>query len=173
MKEALKMAEEALNLGEVPVGAVFVNNLSKEIVGRGRNNTNSLKNATRHAEFEAIDEILKKQVAASEVEWKLLTVFVTVEPCVMCASALRQLGLSMVYFGCNNERFGGCGSVLSVHNCPSKFKELPCEGNYFKDEAILLLRKFYIKENEHAPNPTKKTNRLLKIEDLGNLKSVI
>jgi tRNA-specific adenosine deaminase 2 len=67
---------------------------------------------TRHAEFVAIAEILQKH---SPSVFKETVLYVTVEPCIMCASALRQLGISAVYFGCFNERFGGTGGVLTVH----------------------------------------------------------
>ena len=74
--------------------------------------------ATRHAELEAIDEILADKTLTPEMtEYPLstTTLYVTVEPCIMCASALRQLGIKRVYYGCGNDRFGGCGSVLGVN----------------------------------------------------------
>ena len=77
-----------------------------------------MKQATRHAELEAIDEILADKALTPEVrEYPLAetTLYVTVEPCIMCASALRQLGIKEVYYGCDNDRFGGCGSVLGVN----------------------------------------------------------
>jgi tRNA-specific adenosine deaminase 2 len=70
---------------------------------------------TRHAELEAIDEILLKYPASVFHETSL---YVTVEPCIMCAAALRELGIQSVYFGCWNERFGGTGSILSIHEDP-------------------------------------------------------
>ena len=66
----------------------------------------------RHAELCAVDEILKTYSA--EI-FKTTDLYVTVEPCIMCAGALRQLGVRNVFFGCANERFGGCGSVLRVN----------------------------------------------------------
>lgn len=91
----------------------------------------------------------------------------TVEPCVMCAAALRYLGIKKVYYGCANERFGGCGSVLPVHTdkkyFPKKVAELTCEMvKEFRGECVMLLRRFYVRENEKAPNPKKKTKRVLK-----------
>jgi tRNA-specific adenosine deaminase 2 len=94
------------------------------VISSGRNRTNEtlnvydstlyiLRKATRHAEMEAIDDILK--LHPKEI-FRDVDLFVTVEPCVMCASALRQLQLRKVYFGCRNDRFGGCGSVLNVHS---------------------------------------------------------
>jgi len=71
-----------------------------------------ISKGTRHAEFVAIAEILQKHPPSV---FKETVLYVTVEPCIMCASALRQLGISAVYFGCLNERFGGTGGVLTVH----------------------------------------------------------
>jgi tRNA(Arg) A34 adenosine deaminase TadA len=87
------------------------------------------------------------------------TLYVTVEPCIMCASALNHIAISKVYYGCGNPRFGGCGSVLSIH-------QFEAEGGWFKDDAILYLRRFYMNENTSAPNPKKKAKRLLKVDDL-------
>lgn len=116
-------AEEAFGASEVPVGCVFVQD--NKIIARARNRTNELRNATRHAELEAIDEIIRKRQAEEEEVEKVqpqeqyllkdVTLYVTVEPCMMCSSALRQMGIKAVYFGCENERFGGCGSVLGVN----------------------------------------------------------
>lgn len=74
--------------------------------------------ATRHAELEAIDNILSDETLtphAVEYPLKDTTLYVTVEPCIMCASALRQVGIKEVYFGCGNDRFGGCGSVIGIN----------------------------------------------------------
>lgn len=74
--------------------------------------------ATRHAELEAIDAILADPVLTPEEQPYPLSdtvLYVTVEPCIMCASALRQMGIKEVFYGCANERFGGCGSVLGVN----------------------------------------------------------
>jgi tRNA-specific adenosine deaminase 2 len=73
--------------------------------------------------------------------------YVTVEPCIMCASALRQYGIRAVYFGCLNDRFGGCGGVMTVHSDPSVDLPYPVYGGLFREEAIMLLRKFYVQEN--------------------------
>jgi len=113
-------AEEALAAGEVPVGCVFVRDGA--VVAKARNRTNELRNATRHAELEAIDTILSDRALTpqmSEYPLSETTLYVTVEPCIMCASALRQMGIKYVFYGCGNERFGGCGSVLGVNSGPS------------------------------------------------------
>ncbi|KAI0829285.1 cytidine deaminase-like protein [Trametes gibbosa] len=167
MQCAMDMAEEALAAQEVPVGCVFVRN--NKIIARARNRTNQLRNATRHAELEAIDEILAdRQLTPTVTEYPLAetTLYVTVEPCIMCASALRQMGIKNVYYGCDNDRFGGCGSVLGVNSAlpHPKHPAYTAVGGYMRDEAIMVLRRFYITENTNAPVPKSKANRVLKTE---------
>ncbi|KAH7380630.1 cytidine deaminase-like protein [Pyrenochaeta sp. MPI-SDFR-AT-0127] len=161
MREAIAMAELALKSDETPVGCVFVKD--GEIIGRGMNETNRTLNGTRHAEFVAIAGILSKNQVSVLNETDL---YVTVEPCVMCASMLRQYGIRAVYFGCWNERFGGTGGVLNIHSDPSVDKPYPVTGGIFREEAIMLLRKFYVQENEKAPEPKQKKTRELKTEIL-------
>jgi len=67
----------------------------------------------RHAEFAGIEQILQKYPPSI---FKEVDLYVTVEPCIMCASALRQLEIHAVYYGCSNDRFGGCGGVLHCHS---------------------------------------------------------
>ncbi|KAJ1719503.1 tRNA(adenine34) deaminase [Coemansia erecta] len=170
MREALAMAEEAYLNEEVPVGCVFVHN--GKIAGRGRNETNISKNGTRHAELVAIDRMLNEEgsSAFSLEDFASTDLYVTVEPCIMCASALRQVGVRRVFYGCRNERFGGCEGVVEVGKAEGlDGKAYEAEGGYYRDEAVLMLRKFYVRENSTAPQPRKKANRVLKTEDLGSL----
>jgi tRNA-specific adenosine deaminase 2 len=92
--------------------------------------------------------------------------YVTVEPCIMCASALRQFGIRAVYFGCSNDKFGGTGGVLNIHDDEGVDPKYPVYGGIFREEAILLLRRFYVQENDKAPEPNKKGTRILKTEIL-------
>ncbi|KAJ2305750.1 tRNA(adenine34) deaminase [Coemansia sp. RSA 2611] len=163
MREALLMADEALGAREVPVGCVFVHN--GRIVGRGRNETNATKNGTRHAELVAISRMLASGFRLEDFAQTQL--YVSVEPCVMCASALRQVGVGRVVYGCGNERFGGCDSVMRVH-AERGLDGTPFEavGGCLKDEAVYMLRQFYVQENSAAPQPKKKSRRVLKTADL-------
>ncbi|KAF2723093.1 cytidine deaminase-like protein [Polychaeton citri CBS 116435] len=161
MREAINMAELALRSDETPVGCVFVR--KGEIIGRGINGTNASLNGTRHAEFVALAEIMAKHPPSVLQETDL---YVTVEPCIMCASALRQFRIRAVYFGCLNDRFGGCGGVMTVHDDKSVDPGFPAFGGIFREEAIMLLRRFYVQENEKAPEPKPKKNRELKTEIL-------
>ncbi|SPO19840.1 related to TAD2 - tRNA-specific adenosine deaminase 2 [Ustilago trichophora] len=177
MREALAMAQEALDANEVPVGGVFVRR--GEIIARGRNRTNELLNATRHAELEAIDHILSILPPSAadfavaphsgpegDNPFKDTTLYVTIEPCIMCGAALRQIGIQRVVFGAGNERFGGNGSVLGLHDDDAIVSSPGYEsvGGYLRDEAIMMLRRFYVTENTNAPKPQNKSRRVLKTE---------
>ncbi|KAK1084481.1 tRNA(adenine34) deaminase [Friedmanniomyces endolithicus] len=186
MRKAIEMAELALSSDETPVGCVFVHD--GEVIGRGINGTNASLNGTRHAEFVALAEIMAKHPSSILAQTDL---YVTVEPCIMCASALRQYAIRAVYFGCLNDRFGGCGGVMTVHSDPAVDAAYPVYGGLFREEAIMLLRKFYVQENAKgerlplvlfwdwweegllidafgivAPDPKPKKNRELKTEIL-------
>ncbi len=159
----------------MPIGCVIYDPVEEKIVSWGRNRTNEDKNGIKHAELVALER-LHGEIGYEEtkkLDWKRFELYVTVEPCVMCAAALRYLGIGRVFYGCGNDRFGGCGSVLSVHSInderkepnylPKEIPELKCEMvQSFRVECIMLLRKFYVRENEKAPNPKKKTKRILK-----------
>ena len=175
MREALAMAQEAFSAAEVPVGCVFVRN--GKLIAKARNRTNELMNATRHAELEAIDYILSIFPPKNENfslsphsgppgdnPFAETTLYVTIEPCIMCASALRQVGIKRVCFGAGNERFGGNGSVVPVHSDPMLKNAPPYEavGGFYREDAIMLLRRFYLTENVYAPNPRSKAKRVLK-----------
>ena len=155
MEEAFEMAGLVLRNKEVPVGCVIQHDGTT--IARGCNEVNISKNATRHAEMVAIDQVL----AYSENYGKPLKevcdsskVYVTVEPCIMCAFALRQVGLTNIVYGCKNERFGGCGSVLGIHEAEIDplLKKLNCTSASEVDQerARLLLKRFYEGENPNT-----------------------
>ncbi|KAM9356406.1 tRNA-specific adenosine deaminase 2 isoform 1-T1 [Pholidichthys leucotaenia] len=156
MGRAFDMAREALENGEVPVGCLMV--YRDEVVGKGRNEVNETKNATRHAELVALDQVLdwcRRGSLDVRIVCKQMALYVTVEPCIMCAAALRLLNVPVVVYGCSNERFGGCGSVLDVSSA-----DLPQTGTVFKcvsghraEEAVEMLKTFYKQENPNAPKP--------------------
>ncbi|KAL2866807.1 nucleoside deaminase [Aspergillus lucknowensis] len=156
MEQAFEMARTALDMGETPVGCVLV--YEGKIVGHGMNDTNRSMNGTRHAEFLAIQEMLQSYPRSA---LRSTDLYVTVEPCVMCAAALRQYRIRSVYFGCGNERFGGTGSILSLHSDPAIDPPYPVYGGLQRKEAIMLLRRFYIQENKKAPKPRPKKHREL------------
>jgi tRNA-specific adenosine deaminase 2 len=186
-------AELALTTNETPVGCVFVH--QNTIIGRGMNATNRTYNGTRHAEFLAINDILSPDPVTGERKYgpeilRECDLYVTVEPCIMCASLLRQFGVKRVFFGAGNEKFGGCGGVLNIHlgnGAPQRSDEgqysgegdeereerrtgheddYGVSGGWLREEAILLLRRFYVQENGRAPEPRRrgKEERVLKVE---------
>ncbi|VVC27092.1 tRNA-specific adenosine deaminase,Cytidine and deoxycytidylate deaminase domain,Cytidine deaminase-like [Cinara cedri] len=143
MDISLSLAEEALEVGEVPVGCIFVDNDSN-IIASGRNTVNKTKNATRHAEINCVDNIIKAGILE---KLSNVTVVVTVEPCIMCAAMLIKIGCTNIIYGCANDRFGGCGTVLAVpglENCK-------IQGGLFADQAMHLLKQFYKGQNPNAP----------------------
>lgn len=156
MAKAFDMAVEALENGEVPVGCLMVYN--NEIIGKGRNEVNETKNATRHAEMVALDQVLDwcrlREKDCKEV-CEQTVLYVTVEPCIMCAAALRLLRIPFVVYGCKNERFGGCGSVLDVSSdhLPHTGTSFKCIAGYRAEEAVEMLKTFYKQENPNAPKP--------------------
>ncbi len=109
MRAALREAEEAARRDEVPVGAVVVH--GGRIVGRGHNQREMLKDPTAHAEMIAIT-----QAAAALEGWRLLgtTLYVTLEPCLMCSGAIVNARIPRVVFGAPDPRAGACGSVYQV-----------------------------------------------------------
>ena len=166
MQESLKYGEVALNHDEVPVAAILVDNNTKKILYRAHNMTNITLNGTAHAEFRIYD-YLKRTFPKNHLEmWQNCTLYVTVEPCIMCASMLDQIGVSMIVFGCPNERFGGNGSVFDIRY-KSNIKLVPGVGHR---EAISLLRRFYIRENERSPQNINKKKRTLKLDEFPQFK---
>jgi tRNA-specific adenosine deaminase 2 len=243
MRQALKVAEKALKVGEVPVGCVIVlcNHLSiseceSVIISHGANQVNATRDATRHAEIVSIDRLLTLGASSDQLRvppdvgtkvapgksgiqvpdavrkareeqwedrwinvpdqpdhWKnsfgwrnnslpeLRTVeifrhchlYVTCEPCIMCAAALATVGISRVIFGCRNDRFGGCGSLLHMHKAEideplSRGKTshgYDITAGILENEAITLLRSFYDRENFHAPDGKRKRKDQASVQD--------
>ncbi len=109
MDEAISLAREAGEAGEVPVGCVVVR--GKEILGRGRNRREEERNALAHAEIEAI-----REACARLGDWRLegCALFVTLEPCAMCAGAILNARIPTVVYGLREGKTGACGSVLDL-----------------------------------------------------------
>ncbi|MDO4812596.1 MAG: nucleoside deaminase [Eubacteriales bacterium] len=109
MKEALALAQEAAKHGEVPVGCVIVR--GGEVIGRGRNRREEKQATASHAEMEAIAEANENLGS-----WRLddCTLYVTLEPCPMCAGAIINARIPRVYYGARDENMGACGGVLNL-----------------------------------------------------------
>lgn len=137
MRQALALARQAAEAGEVPVGCVVVCNGS--IVGRGRNRREEGRNALCHAEIEAIN-----QACRALGGWRLwqCTLYVTLEPCPMCAGAILQARIPRVVFGARDEKFGACGSVCDLFSMD--FNHHPrMEGGVLEEEAKSLMQDFF------------------------------
>ena len=137
MREAIRLAEEAAAEGEVPVGAVVV--LDGEIVGRGRNRRETAKNALSHAEIEAIHD------ACSRLHgWRLhkCDLYVTLEPCPMCAGACWSARLKRVYYGAADPKAGAYGSVFDLNGFPLNHHPEIVPG-VLEEECAALLRDFF------------------------------
>lgn len=152
MREALAVAREGYEVGEVAVGCVFVDRETNQVVARGHNTTHADGHALCHAEFNAVTHLRTKHNDDLESLQQYI-LYVTVEPCVMCASMLKQNGVYGVYFGCANPRFGGNGTVVAVHSMEEEnVSTYPSYGGYLAEEAIQLLQTFYSQENAAAPD---------------------
>lgn len=137
MQEALRLAEEAARDGEVPVGCVIVRD--GQIVGRGRNRREKSRNALCHAEIEAIHA-----ACTALGGWRLweCTLYVTLEPCPMCAGAIINARIPRVVYGAKDEKCGACGSVCDL--TAMDFNHHPrVEGGVEEETATRLLQDFF------------------------------
>ena len=138
MKEALKQAKKAYALGEVPIGCVIVH--EGKIIGRGYNRRNTDKNTLAHAEITAINK-------ASKVigDWRLeaCTLYVTLEPCQMCAGAIVQARIPEVVMGCMNPKAGCAGSILNILDMPQFNHQVSVTRGILEQECSDMLKLFF------------------------------
>ena len=139
MDEALALAREAAKEGEVPVGCVIVR--GDEIVGRGRNRRETGKTALGHAEIEAIYDANKNLGG-----WRLwdCTMYVTLEPCPMCAGAMVMAGLEKCVFGAYDEKQGCCGSVYLLTEDPAFYHRVETVGGVMEAQCRQVLQDFFV-----------------------------
>lgn len=141
MKEAIIEAKKCLLLDEVPVGAVVVKD--GKIIGRGHNLRETLKDATAHAEIIAIKEACKTLGG-----WRLIDceIYVTLEPCVMCAGALVNSRIKKLVFGAYDKRFGACGTIYNIA-CDERLNHrFEVVGGVLEDECSMMLSNFFKKK---------------------------
>ena len=138
MRAALELAREAAAAGEVPVGCVIVSETG-EVIGTGRNRRAERHDATAHAEIEAI-----RQACAARGDWRLegCTLYVTLEPCPMCAGAILNARISRVVYGAREEKTGSCGSVVDLFSENYGFHPRVYAG-VLKEECAGVLRRFF------------------------------
>lgn len=139
MQRALALAKEAFDEGEVPVGAVIIRN--GEIISEGRNRREKGKNALYHAEIEAIDKACRALGG-----WRLwdCELYVTLEPCPMCAGAIVNARIPKVYFGSYDTKNGCCGSVVDLFSFKENFRP-ECQGGIMEEECQNLIKEFFKK----------------------------
>lgn len=150
MREALSLAEKAFELGEVPVGAVAV--WEGKIVGRGMNLRETDKNSLRHAEIMAIDEACKNLGG-----WRLwkCDLYVTLEPCPMCAGAIINSRVKRVIYGASDPKAGSCGSLTNLFEMPYNHKPEVVSGVLEKECSEILSRFFArLREKRKKENPS-------------------
>ncbi|MBO6054417.1 MAG: tRNA adenosine(34) deaminase TadA [Oscillospiraceae bacterium] len=138
MRQALALAEEAAQEGEVPVGAVLVWE-NGEIAGRGRNRREKSRNAAAHAEMEAIQEACRNLGG-----WRLWkgTLYVTLEPCPMCAGAIINARIPRVVYGARDPKAGSVKSVTELFRLPYNHRPEVTEG-VLEEECSAVLRDFF------------------------------
>ena len=137
MNMALELARQAADEGEVPVGCVIVR--GDRVVGRGRNRREGQKNALCHAEIEAIDEACRTLGG-----WRLweCTLYVTLEPCSMCAGAILNARIPRVVYGAGDKKYGAVGSVCDLFSMD--FNHHPqVERGILEDQCAALLQEFF------------------------------
>ncbi len=147
MGEALRLARKAFAAEEVPVGAVVVRH--GEIIARAWNQVETLKDATAHAEMLAIT-----QAEAGVGDWRLTDcdLYVTKEPCPMCAGAIVHARLRRVIFGCSDAKGGAAGGLLNLLQMPQLNHTCEITAGVRTDEAVALLREFF-RARRKQPQP--------------------
>ncbi|MGL5258973.1 MAG: tRNA adenosine(34) deaminase TadA [Lachnospiraceae bacterium] len=138
MNEALKQAKKAMFLNEVPIGCVIV--YENNIIARGYNRRNTDKNTLAHAELIAIRKASKKIG-----DWRLedCTMYITLEPCQMCAGAIVQARIPRVVIGCMNEKAGCAGSVLNILQMKEFNHQVEIERGILEQKCSEIIKKFF------------------------------
>ena len=144
MKEAIRQAKKARALEEVPIGCVIVCN--GQIIARGYNRRNADKTVLSHAEVTSIKKACKK-----EGDWRLedCTLYVTLEPCPMCAGAIVQARIPRVVMGCMNPKAGCAGSVLDMLHEEGFNHQAETESGVLGEECSTMMKNFFKKLREN------------------------
>ncbi|NLZ63907.1 MAG: tRNA adenosine(34) deaminase TadA [Lentisphaerae bacterium] len=148
MRLALREARKAYDTGEVPVGAVIV--WQQKVIARAHNQVELLKDGTAHAEMIALT-----QAAAAVGDWRLTEccLYVSKEPCAMCAGAMVNCRLGKLVFGCNDPRMGAAGSALNITAFPGMLHRVETESGVLEEECSALLREFFQTRRIKRPEP--------------------
>ncbi len=145
MRKALILAKEAYSEDEVPIGAIIVNNKNGQIISEGFNQVEKLNDATAHAEIIAITS------AENHLEnWRLsdCTLYVTIEPCMMCSGAIALSRLSRIVYGAKDSRMGFLESRYNIKDDYHLYKDIEIIGGILEDECSMIIKKFFKKIRE-------------------------
>ena len=150
MKEAIRQAKKAYALGETPIGCVIV--YEDKIIGRGYNRRTIDKNTLAHAELIAIKKASKKTG-----DWRLegCTMYVTLEPCQMCAGAIVQSRMTKVVVGCMNPKAGRAGSILNLLQMPEFNHQAELTTGVLQEECSQIMKSFFKELREKKKNNSK------------------
>ncbi len=140
MREALRQARKAYDLGEVPIGCVIVSNETGQIVGRGYNRRNTDRTTLSHAEISAIKKASKKTG-----DWRLegCTIYITLEPCPMCAGAIVQARIDRCVYAAASDKAGCAGTVLNLLQQPGFNHRVETTRGILEAESTALLQRFF------------------------------
>src|SRR5213596_3474244 len=143
MREALRQAQKAYAADEVPVGAVVVR--EDKIIGRAHNQVELLKDATAHAEMLALT-----QAEAAVVDWRLMDcdLYVTKEPCVMCAGALIHVRIRRLIFGCADAKSGAAGVMINLLQHSALNHDCEITSGVLQNECAVILQNFFRKRRD-------------------------
>ena len=140
MNKAIDEAKKAYKLNEVPIGAILIDNTSNKIISSQHNQINNLNNATKHAEMMIIEESCLK------LKSKLLldtTMFVTLEPCAMCAGAIVQARISRLVYAVEDKKTGACGSVFNIVQTEELNHSVEITKGILERECQTLIKNFF------------------------------
>lgn len=147
MQDALSLSNEAMEHGEIPIGAVIV--MDGKIIGRGRNKRKECSSPLAHAEIEALNDAAKFMN-----NWRFddATIYVTLEPCVMCAAALVQARIKRIVFGAIDAKGGGCGSLYNIPQDERFYHTCQVTGGILQDRCKEILQNFFKKKRKNKNN---------------------
>ncbi len=140
MKEAMKQAKKAYETGEVPIGCIIVEKETGRIIGRGYNRRNTDRTTLAHAEITAI-----KKASKAAGDWRLegCTIYITLEPCPMCAGAIVQARIDRCVFAAPSDKAGCAGSVVNLLDEPSFNHQVQITSGVLESESQALIKKFF------------------------------
>ena len=161
MKEAIRQAKKAAALDEVPIGCVIVH--EGKIIARGYNRRNTDKNTASHAEINAIRKASRKLG-----DWRLegCTIYITLEPCQMCAGAIVQARIDRAVIGCMNPKAGCAGSILNLLEMPQFNHQVEITRDVLKEECSQMLYQFFSSLRERKKAEKKKAKSVDDASDL-------